>query len=209
MPSRKPSSPAPAAQATITPPTVDQRDRGQQGTLESDIQHLALQIQENTFFIHPGIEDKSSRNAVNVQFQPVLPLALTDDWNLITGRISSSSTQFRADPDGSHFIKRQVSETQSWRRFCRRARNWRDPGSLAPDLPSSFPPRLRQMSARKSGNSGPAGFWLLGEHYMSAYFRSSGSRWWKRSKQTSQMNVQYFAAYFLPHVGPLALHRTC
>ena len=36
----------------------------------------ALQIQENTFFIHPGIEDKSSRNAVNVQFQPVLPLAL-------------------------------------------------------------------------------------------------------------------------------------
>jgi hypothetical protein len=44
----------------------------------------ALQIQENTFFIHPGIEDKSSRNAVNVQFQPVLPLALTDDWNLIT-----------------------------------------------------------------------------------------------------------------------------
>src|SRR5271156_6705143 len=44
----------------------------------------ALQIQENTFFIHPGIEDKSSRNSVNVQFQPVLPLALTDDWNLIT-----------------------------------------------------------------------------------------------------------------------------
>jgi hypothetical protein len=44
----------------------------------------ALQIQENTFFIHPGIEDKSSRNSVNVQFQPVLPVALTDDWNLIT-----------------------------------------------------------------------------------------------------------------------------
>ena len=32
----------------------------------------ALQIQENTYFIHPGIEDKSSRNSVNVQFQPVL-----------------------------------------------------------------------------------------------------------------------------------------
>src|SRR5271163_5124726 len=44
----------------------------------------ALQIQENTYFIHPGFEDKSSRNSVNVQFQPVLPLALTDDWNLIT-----------------------------------------------------------------------------------------------------------------------------
>jgi hypothetical protein len=44
----------------------------------------ALQLQENTFFIHPGIEDKSSRNSVNVQFQSVLPVALTDDWNLIT-----------------------------------------------------------------------------------------------------------------------------
>src|ERR1700722_15755000 len=44
----------------------------------------ALQLQENTFFIHPGIEDKSSRNSVNVQFQPVLPEALTADWNLIT-----------------------------------------------------------------------------------------------------------------------------
>src|SRR6202522_3457471 len=44
----------------------------------------ALQLQENTYFIHPGFEDKSSRNSVNLQFQPVLPLSLTDDWNLIT-----------------------------------------------------------------------------------------------------------------------------
>jgi len=44
----------------------------------------ALQFQENTYFIHPGFEDKSSRNSVNLQFQPVLPLSLTDDWNLIT-----------------------------------------------------------------------------------------------------------------------------
>src|SRR5215469_18937188 len=44
----------------------------------------ALQFQENTYFIHPGVEDKSSRNAVNLQFQPVLPISLTDDWNLIT-----------------------------------------------------------------------------------------------------------------------------
>ena len=39
----------------------------------------ALQLQENTYFIHPGFEDKSSRNSVNLQFQPVLPLSLTDD----------------------------------------------------------------------------------------------------------------------------------
>ncbi|MGH7986796.1 MAG: hypothetical protein ACREQX_11005 [Candidatus Binataceae bacterium] len=44
----------------------------------------AFQLQENIFFIHPEIEEKSNRNAVNLQFQPVLPLSLTDDWNLIT-----------------------------------------------------------------------------------------------------------------------------
>ena len=33
----------------------------------------ALQLQENTYFIHPGLEDQSSRNSVNLQFQPVLP----------------------------------------------------------------------------------------------------------------------------------------
>jgi len=40
----------------------------------------ALQFQQNTYFIHPGFEDKSSRNSVNLQFQPVLPISLTDDW---------------------------------------------------------------------------------------------------------------------------------
>ena len=28
----------------------------------------ALQLQENTYFIHPGFEDKSSRNSVNLQW---------------------------------------------------------------------------------------------------------------------------------------------
>ena len=39
----------------------------------------ALQLQENTYWLN-----KPDRNVVNLQFQPVLPLALTDDWNLIT-----------------------------------------------------------------------------------------------------------------------------
>src|ERR1700730_15397211 len=39
----------------------------------------ALQLQENTYWL-----DKPERNVVNLQFQPVLPLALTDDWKLIT-----------------------------------------------------------------------------------------------------------------------------
>ncbi len=39
----------------------------------------ALQLQENTYWLN-----RPERNVVNLQFQPVLPLALTDDWNLIT-----------------------------------------------------------------------------------------------------------------------------
>ena len=39
----------------------------------------ALQLQENTYWLN-----KPQRNVVNLQFQPVLPLALTDNWNLIT-----------------------------------------------------------------------------------------------------------------------------
>jgi hypothetical protein len=39
----------------------------------------ALQLRENTYWLN-----KPDRNVVNMQFQPVLPLALTDDWNLIT-----------------------------------------------------------------------------------------------------------------------------
>ena len=39
----------------------------------------ALQFQQNTYWL-----TDPDRNNVNLQFQPVLPLAVTDDWNLIT-----------------------------------------------------------------------------------------------------------------------------
>src|SRR5271166_1403304 len=74
---------ATGAQAASPPPTDEETEINKK--LSNPISSIwALQIQENTYFIHPGINDNSSRNAVNVQFQPVLPLALTDNWNLIT-----------------------------------------------------------------------------------------------------------------------------
>jgi outer membrane putative beta-barrel porin/alpha-amylase len=39
----------------------------------------ALQLQENTYWLN-----KPERNVVNLQFQPVLPVALTGNWNLVT-----------------------------------------------------------------------------------------------------------------------------
>jgi hypothetical protein len=39
----------------------------------------ALQLQGNTYWLN-----KPDRNVINMQFRLVLPLALSDDWNLIT-----------------------------------------------------------------------------------------------------------------------------
>jgi hypothetical protein len=73
-----------SAQTKSNPPPVDESKLPDNQKSETEVNKelsnpissiWALQIQENTYFIHPGIEDKSSRNSVNVQFQPVLPLA--------------------------------------------------------------------------------------------------------------------------------------
>jgi hypothetical protein len=62
---------APTVPAATAPPTDEATEVNKE--LSNPISSIwALQIQENTFFIHPGIEDKSSRNSLNVQFQPVV-----------------------------------------------------------------------------------------------------------------------------------------
>jgi hypothetical protein len=42
----------------------------------------SLTVQQNTYWVNMPI-GKDDRNLVNLQFQPVMPVALTDDWNLI------------------------------------------------------------------------------------------------------------------------------
>ncbi len=39
----------------------------------------AIAFQQNTYWLN-----KPDRNNVNLQFQPVLPVSLTENWNLIT-----------------------------------------------------------------------------------------------------------------------------
>ena len=172
----------------------------------------ALQIQENTFFIHPGIEDKSSRNAVNVQFQPVLPLALTDDWNLITrpvfqlvnsvpvptltrrgvggvpkgGQVVGEVGIYQATGFGDTILATLLSPSP------RLAGPW----LLGAGPTFIFPTATTTNVGQKKWQLGPAGvFGYLGEHYIVGVFPQ---QWFSvggnGSKQTSQMNVQYFAA---------------
>jgi hypothetical protein len=67
------------AQTTPNPPPVDESTIPDNQKSETEVKKelsnpissiWALQVQENTYFIHPGFEDKWSRNSVNVQFQP-------------------------------------------------------------------------------------------------------------------------------------------
>jgi hypothetical protein len=161
----------------------------------------ALQIQENTFFIHPGIEDKSSRNSVNVQFQPVLPLALTDDWNLITRPVfqlvnsvpvpTRTGCIYQATGFGDTILATLLSPSP------RLAGPW----LLGAGPTFIFPTATTTNVGQKKWQLGPGGvFGYLGEHYIVGVFPQ---QWFSvggnGSKQTSQMNVQYFAAYFLPH----------
>src|SRR5208337_2505819 len=61
----------------------------------------ALQLQENTYWLN-----KPDRNVVNLQFQPVLPLALTGDWNLITRPVFQvmNSTPYVSESGNLHRV---------------------------------------------------------------------------------------------------------
>lgn len=161
----------------------------------------ALQLQENTFFIHPGIEDKSSRNAVNVQFQPVLPLSLTDDWNLITRPVfqvvnsvpvpTPTGRIYQATGFGDTILATLLSPSP------RLAGPW----LLGAGPTFIFPTATTTNVGQKKWQLGPGGvLGYLGEHYIVGVFPQ---QWFSvggnGSKQISQMNLQYFAAYFLPH----------
>jgi len=177
----------------------------------------ALQLQENTFFIHPGIEDKSSRNSVNVQFQPVLPVALTDDWNLInrpvfqvvnsvpvptlTGRgVGVVPPDQQAAPEVGIYQATGFGDTILATLLSpspKLAGRW----LLGAGPTFIFPTATTTNVGQKKWQLGPGGvFGYLGEHYIVGVFPQ---QWFSvggnGSKQTSQMNVQYFAAYFLPH----------
>jgi hypothetical protein len=67
--------------AAATPQTTDSKSLDEVNKeLSNPISSIsALQLQENTYWLN-----RPDRNVVNLQFQPVLPLALTDNWSLIT-----------------------------------------------------------------------------------------------------------------------------
>ena len=160
----------------------------------------ALQFQQNTYFIHPGIDDKSSRNAVNVQFQPVLPISLTQDWNLITRPVfplvdsvpaSHQQGVYQATGFGDTILASLLSPSPKLA----------GPWLLGAGPTFIFPTATTTNVGQKKWQIGPAGvFGYLGERFIVGVFPQ---QWFSvggnGSQQTSQMNLEYFADYFLPH----------
>src|SRR5271157_5002125 len=190
------------ASAVAVPAAAQTRNGGQSldevnKELSNPISSIwALQLQENTYWLN-----KPDRNVVNFQFQPVLPLALTDNWNLITRPVfqvmnstpyvNNSGNLHRVTGFGDTILATLLSPSPKLA----------GPWLLGAGPTFIFPTATTTNVGQKKWQLGPAGvFGYLGEHYIIGAFPQ---QWFSvggnGSKQTSQMNVQYFASYFLPH----------
>jgi hypothetical protein len=157
----------------------------------------ALQLQENTFWLN-----KPDRNVVNVQFQPVLPLALADDWNLITRPVFQvmNSTPYvnetghlhRVTGFGDTILATLVSPSPKIA----------GPWLFAAGPSFIFPTATNSRLGQNKWQLGPAGVvGYLGDKWLAGVFPQ---QWFSvggnGSNTVSQMNIQYFFVY-LPGDG--------
>jgi hypothetical protein len=157
----------------------------------------ALQLQENTYWLN-----KSDRNVVNLQFQPVLPIALTDDWNLITRPVFSvmNSTPYvnetghlhRVTGFGDTILATMLSPSPKL------AGPWLF--AIGPSF--IFPTATNSRLGQNKWQLGPAGvFGYLGGKWLAGVFPQQWFSVGGPGPQTvSQMNIQYFFTY-LPGNG--------
>jgi len=157
----------------------------------------ALQLQQNTYWLN-----KPDRNVVNLQFQPVLPLALTDDWNLITRPVfqvmnstpyvNESLNLHRVTGFGDTIVGSVLSPSPKL------AGPWLLGAGPTFILPTASNSRLGQ----NKWQLGPGGvFGYLGDKWLAGVFPQQWFSVGGNGSQTvSQMNLQYFFAY-LPRDG--------
>ena len=153
----------------------------------------ALQFQQNTYWLN-----RPERNAVNLLFQPVLPLALTPDWNLITRPVISlldsepyvneSSNLHRVTGFGDTIFATLISPSPKL------AQRW----LLGFGPTFIFPTASNQRLGQDKWQIGPAGvFGYLGDNWLAGVFPQQWlSVGGAGSPTTSSMNIQYFFNYF-------------
>jgi hypothetical protein len=157
----------------------------------------ALQLQENTTWLN-----KPDRNVVNLQFQPVLPLALNDDWNLITRPVfpvmnstpyvNESGHLHRVTGFGDTILATLISPSPKLA----------GPWLLGAGPTFIFPTATNSRLGQNKWQIGPGGvFGYLGGKWLGGIFTQ---QWFSvggnGSNTVSQMNIQYFFVY-LPGDG--------
>ena len=153
----------------------------------------ALSFQQNTFWLN-----RPERNLVNLLFQPVLPLSLTDNWNLITRPvipvfnstpyINNSGNLHRVTGFGDTVLVELLSPSP------RLAGPW----LLGAGPTFIFPTASHSRLGQNKWQIGPTELLgYLGEKWILGVFPQ---QWWSvggpGSHTISQMNLQYFYAYF-------------
>jgi hypothetical protein len=153
----------------------------------------ALQFQQNTFWLN-----KPERNVVNLLFQPVLPVSLTDNWNLIsrpvipvfnsTPYVNKSGNLHRVTGFGDTVLVELLSPSPKLA----------GPWLFGAGPTFIFPTASNSRLGQNKWQIGPTGiFGYLGEKWIAGVFPQ---QWWSvggpGSNTLSQLNLQYFFAYF-------------
>jgi hypothetical protein len=163
----------------------------------------SLQIQQNNFRVDPG-HGESGRWSTNLIFQPVMPVAITDDWNLITRPVLPLFVS-QAHPevgDPSHPDRStafgDITLLQLLSPSPKLAGGW-----LLGAGPSwIFPTAASDFTGQGKWQVGPGAVvgylsdkWILGALVQNWWsFAGEGGR-----ADTNGMNLQPIAAWFLPN----------
>ena len=161
----------------------------------------SITFQQNNYMLDMG-PGKAYWNS-NLNFQPVMPVALTKDWNLITRPVM---TVFNSVPHPNPYFPPQIERTMGFgdtvllemlSPSSNLVGNWLlgiGPTFIVPTASTTYPGQGKWQA----GPAAVVGYlskkWILGaffQNWMS--FGGSGTR-----PNTNQMNLQPFAAYFLP-----------
>jgi hypothetical protein len=157
----------------------------------------SLTFQQNTYWLTmPG--EAQDRNQVNLQFQPVLPVALTPNWNLINRPvlqpllsapyINRGGNLHRVTGFGDTIFVTMLSPSDKL------VGNW----LLAAGPTFIFPTASNSRLGQNKSQLGPGGVvGYLGEKFLAGIFPQ---QWWSvggpGSNTVSQLNLQYFVSYF-------------
>jgi hypothetical protein len=163
----------------------------------------SITFQQNNFLVDPG-EGEGNRWSSNLLFQPVLPVAISDDWNLITRPVVPlfvSTPRPDPEPGDPTNVDRStafgdVTLLQLVSPSPQLVGNW----LLGFGPTWIFPTANSDFTGQDKYQVGPAGLvgyladkWIVGGLYQS---------WWSFSgsdlrDDTASMNFQPFASYFL------------